>query len=99
MKRTITILTQEDYDHIQHWAELRFSISEIATMLMVDVVELRMALQDPRSDTSIAYNAGKVSSQIKRREKILELANNGNEWAIKILDGYEVKQTEEELMP
>jgi IS30 family transposase len=99
MKKSITLLTQEDLDHIKHWAELKFSISEIATMLMVDVVEIRMALQDQKSDIAIAYNAGKVSSQIKRREKILELAEKGNEWAIKILDGYEVKQTEEELMP
>ena len=99
MKKSITLLTQEDLDHIKHWAELKFSISEIATMLMVDVVEIRMALQDQKSDIAIAYNAGKVYSQIKRREKILELAEKGNEWAIKILDGYEVKQTEEELMP
>ncbi len=86
-------------ENIRHWAELKFSISEIATMLMVDVAELRIALQDPKSDVAISYNAGKVSSQVKRREKILELAEQGNEWAIKILDGYEIKQTEEELMP
>lgn len=97
--KTITLLTAEDLEHIKHWAELRFSLSEIATMLMVDVIELRMALQNPKSDIALAYNAGKVASQIKRREKILELAEQGNEWAIKILDGYEVKQTEEELMP
>ena len=77
----------------------KFSLSEIATMLMINIMELRMALQNPKSDIALAYNAGKVSSQIKRREKILELAEQGNEWAIKILDGYEVKQTEEELMP
>jgi hypothetical protein len=99
VNRSITILKEEDLENIRHWAELRFSLSEIATMLMVDMSELRLALQNPKSDISIAYNSGKVSSQIKRREKLLELANAGNEWAIKILDGYEVKQTEEELMP
>lgn len=97
--KSITLLTEEDLEHIKHWAELKFSLSEIATMLMIDIMELRMALQNPKSDIALAYNAGKVSSQIKRREKILELAEQGNEWAIKILDGYEVKQTEEELMP
>ncbi len=99
MIREITILTQEDLQTIEHYAELKFSLSEIATMLMVDVCQLRVAIQDPKSDISMCYNSGKLKSQIKRREAILKAANNGAEWAINLLDRYEMHQTEDELMP
>ena len=92
-------MNQEDLENIKHWAELRYTLSQIATMLMVDVAELRLAIQDRKSDIALAYNAGKLQSSIKRREKLLEMANNGSEFAIKILDSYEVDQIEEELMP
>lgn len=92
-------MNQEDLENIRHWAELRYTLSQIATMLMVDVAELRLAIQDPKSDIALAYNAGKLQSSIKRREKLLEMANNGSKFAIKILDSYEVDQIEEELMP
>ena len=92
-------MNQEDLENIKHWAELRYTLSQIAIMLMVDVAELRLAIQDRKSDIALAYNAGKLQSSIKRREKLLEMANNGSEFAIKILDSYEVEQIEEELMP
>jgi len=99
MNRTVTILNDADLENIRHWAELKYSISQIATMLMLDVAELRMALQDQKSQIAMAYNAGKLEGQITRREAVLKAANNGAEWAIKILDGWEKNQTEEELMP
>jgi len=99
MLREITILSAEDLKNVEHWAELKFSLSEIATMLLIDVVQLRLAIQDPKSDISLAYNAGKLKSQVKRREVILEAANKGAEWAINLLDKYEIHQKEDELMP
>ena len=99
MLREITILTQEDLKNIEHWAELKFSLSEIATMLMVDVGQLRLAMQTPPSDIAIAYNAGKLKSMVQRRETILKAANKGAEWAIELLDKYEIHQREDELMP
>ena len=97
--KSITLLTEEDLEHIKHWAELKFSLSEIATMLMIDIMELRMALQNPKSDIALAYNAGKLKSQVARREVILKAANRGAEWAINLLDKYEIHQKEDELMP
>lgn len=97
--RNITILTDADYQDIEHWATLRFSISQIATMLNVDVSELRLAIQNPHSAFARAYNSGKLKSSIKRREKLLEMAENGSIWAIETLDGYERNQREDELMP
>lgn len=93
------MFTEDDLENIRHWAELKFSLSQIATMLMTDVAELRMALQNPKSDVALAYNAGKLSSQIKMRETVLASANKGEEWAIKILAGWGNNQEEEELMP
>ena len=97
--REITVLTPDDLEKIKHYAELKFSLTEIATMLTVDVGQLRLAIQNPKSDVSLAYNAGKLLSSVKRRETILEAANKGAEWAIKLLDSYEVDQKEDELMP
>ena len=68
-------------------------------MLMVDVGQLRLALQTPQSDIAIAYNAGKLKSMVQRRETILKAANKGAEWAIELLDKYEIHQREDELMP
>lgn len=99
MNRTITILTPENLQELEHYAELRYSISQIAIMLHLDVAEFRVALMDPSSDIAEAYNAGKLKSSIKRRETILEAANKGAEWAIKLLDQYEIDQKEDELMP
>ncbi len=99
MNRNVTIMSEADLENIRHWAELKYSISQIATMLMCDVAELRMALQNPKSDIALAYNAGKLEGQIKRREAVLKAADGGAEWAIKILDGWEKNQTEDELMP
>lgn len=99
MIREITILTKKDLEDIEHWAELKFSLSEIATMLIIDVKQLRLSIQDPKSDISLAYNAGKLKSQIKRREIILKEAEIGEEWAINMLDKYEINQKEDELMP
>jgi len=97
--REITVLTPDDLENIKHYAELKFSLTEIATMLTVDVGQLRIAIQNPKSDVALAYNAGKLLSSVKRREVILEAANKGAEWAIKLLDSYEVDQKEDELMP
>lgn len=99
MLREITILTPDDIELIRHYAELRYSLTEIATMLTVDVGQLRMAILNPRSDVALAYNSGKLLSSVKRREAIFEAAGLGQEWAIKILDSYEVDQKEDELMP
>lgn len=97
--RNITILTESDYENIEHWAALRYSISQIALMLNIDIAELRMAMQNPSSEVARRYNSGKLKSSIKRREKLLEMAEKGSIWAMQTLDGYEVNQREDELMP
>ena len=97
--RNITILTESDYENIEHWAALRYSLSQIALMLNIDVAELRMAMQNPSSEVARRYNSGKLKSSIQRREKLVEMAEKGSIWAMQTLDGYEVNQREDELMP
>lgn len=97
--KTITLLTEQNLEEIRNLAALRYSISQIALMIGVDVAEFRLALQNPDSDISRAYNSGKLMSTIKRRKKLLELADRGSEWAMKLLDRYENNQREDELMP
>lgn len=97
--RNITILTESDFENIEHWAALRYSISQIATMLNVDISEFRMIMQNPSSELARRYNSGKLKSSIKRREKLMEMAESGSIWAMQTLDGYEKDQREDELMP
>lgn len=95
----ILILSPESLSELEHYAELRYSISQIATMLRVDVSDLRMAIQCSNNNIAEAYNAGKLKSSVARREVILGMANKGEEWAVKLLDKYEKDQLEDELMP
>lgn len=99
MVREISILSLDDLENIRHYAELRYSLTQIATMLTVDVGQLRLAILNPKSDVAMAYNSGKLLSSVKRREVILDAAEKGQEWAIKMLDMYEIDQREDELMP
>lgn len=99
MVREISILSLEDLENIRHYAELRYSLTQIATMLTVDVGQLRLAILNPKSDVAMAYNSGKLQSSVKRREVIFEHAEKGELWAIKMLDMYEIDQREDELMP
>lgn len=95
----VLVLEPDTLREIEHLAELRFSLSQIATMVHVDVVALRLAIAGGRSEIAEAYNAGRLRSAIARREALLTAANNGEEWAIRLLDKYEIDQREEELMP
>ena len=95
----ILILSPESLSELKHYAELRYSISQIATMLRVDPGDLRIAIQGGNNDIAEAYNAGKTKSSVARRELILAMANKGQEWAVKLLDKYEKDQLEDELRP
>ena len=56
-------------------------------------------MQNPSSELARRYNSGKLKSSINRREKLVEMAENGSIWAMQTLDGYEKDQREDELMP
>lgn len=92
----IRTLLPEELELVKHYAELKFSYSQIATMLLLDVVAFRRQMEDPESKLARAYAAGKLLSQVKRREMLLREAEKGHEWAIRLLDQYEIKQNEEE---
>lgn len=82
---------------VRHYASLKFSISEIATILLLDPEQLRRQILSPSDPLHVAYESGKLLSQVKYREKILEAADGGHSWAIGILEHWAAQQLEEEL--
>ena len=82
---------------VRRYASLKFSISEIATILLLDPEQLRRQILSPSDPLHVAYESGKLQSQVKYREKILAKAEEGHSWAIGILEHWAALQLEEEL--
>lgn len=82
---------------VRRYASLKFSISEIATILLLDPEQLRRQILSPSDPLHAAYESGKLESQLKYREKIKAKAEEGQAWAITILEHWSRQQLEEEL--
>ncbi len=82
---------------VKNYASLKFAVSEIATILLLDPEQLRRQITSPADPFHQAYESGKLESQVKYREKIRVKAEEGQTWAITLLEKWEKKQLEEEL--
>lgn len=91
------MITENVCEQIREYASLRYTISQIAIMMGIDVEELRMKISDKDSVISRAYHAGILDSQRKYRESIKKKAESGCVWAITIIEKWERQQKEEEL--
>lgn len=97
-KKSLYILPNDEIlAQIENYASMKFSISEIATLLHLDYEQLRRQIAAPADPIRSAYEAGKLKGQLKYREKIRLKAEEGEVWAISILERWEKKQLEEEL--
>ena len=97
MNKSKTPLSETQLQKIQDDAGMRFTISEIALMLDMPVEEFRRRVNDPEDELAKAYTRGKLEAERKYREKLQQLAEGGNAWAIRILESKSIKQQEEEL--
>lgn len=95
--KTYTIADSELCSKVRHYASLRYTISEIATLLMFPVEELRMRVSNPNDPLALAYKSGRLESQTKYREAVRKKAEDGSAWAIAVIEGWEMRQLEEEL--
>ena len=93
---TIIVADQETLRQVREYASLKFTITEIATMLFLDAEQLRRQINAPGA-LHDAYEAGKLESQIKYRQKVKEKAEAGDSWAIALLEHWAAQQLEEEL--
>lgn len=93
----IILPTPELVADVRKYASLKFSLSEIATLLQLDLEQLRRQCLAPAGALHSAYEAGKLESQLKYREKIKAAAEKGQAWAIAILEHWGRQQLEEEL--
>ncbi len=95
--KTFTIPDDDLCGKIRYLASLRYTISEIATILLMPADELRLRFANPKDPLACAYKAGKVESQAKYRCRVKKAAEDGESWAISIIEGWERRQLEEEL--
>lgn len=93
----ITLLSAEALKQIKHLSSLRYTISQIATIMMIPVEELRRRIANPDDAVSMAYHSGKLESQEVYRRKVKESAEKGCEWAIILIEKWNQDQLEEEL--
>lgn len=55
-----------------------FSIKTAATILEIDLVELKNEIRNPSSEIRRAYYKGFYSQELKLRESIIDLAHRGS---------------------
>ncbi len=82
------MISQNKIEDIKKYAELFFSISEIAILIDVDIDELREAIENKKSEISKAYHKAKLKKEVEIREQEIELASLGNNKAIEQVEKY-----------
>ncbi len=98
MDDSIVKLNDEQLNQLENLASLRYSISEIELMLHIPSGLLKRTITNEESDEHKRYVAGKFMAQISYRMAVKNAADHGQEWAIKIMNDWSMKQNEEDLM-
>ena len=95
--KEIKDITKEDLADIQKLATLKYTITQIALMKDICVSEFKKAMLDTGSQVYAAYTAGKLEGQLAYRYNVLSQAKAGQQWAIEMLERWEIAQKEEEF--
>lgn len=95
--QTIWNPTAEDLANIKRMAALRYPPSSIAHALKVPYSEFSRHLAKKDGDVWEVYNDAKIEGEIKYRQTTQAAAERGEEWAIKIIEGWNREQLKEEL--
>lgn len=98
MEDGIIILNEEQLNQLESLASLKFTISEIELMFHIPPGALRRSIANEESLEHQRYIAGKLISQLTYRQSVQKAANNGEDWAIKIMEDWGMKQNEEDMM-
>lgn len=91
------VLDAANLGQIKKLASLKYSPLQIALMLEIPVVDFRLMLADTDSPASHAYRSGKLESTIAYRNRVRVEAEAGEEWAINMLEKWEIQQKEDEF--
>lgn len=94
---SIVVLLEKQLQDLRKLAALRYTISEIALMLDVPVEALRLRMTDRASPEYRAYAAGCLESEIPHRDRVRKEAENGEEWAIRMIEKWKTAQQADEL--
>lgn len=89
--------TADDLQNVNKLAMLRYPIRKIALSIGVPESEFRRQLTIADTPLSQTYHSGKIQSELTYRNKVREMAERGEEWAIKIIERWAMDQTKEEL--
>lgn len=95
--KTIWTPTPKDLDDVKKMASIRFRISQIARAIAVPESELRRLLAVKESPVATAYEEGKILGEMKYKQTTQQAAERGEEWAIRMVERWEMEQRKEEL--
>ena len=95
--KDIKDISREDLETIKKLAMLKYTITQIALLIGVCVADFRKSMLDTGSEVYKAYNAGKLEGQLAYRSNVLSQAQSGQQWAVEMLEKWEISQKEEEL--
>lgn len=71
-------MTEEELHELEKWAELPYSLEDLAIIARVDVAALRVALDDPDSPIGNAIKRGRLIGQGHLYKKLSTLSNQGS---------------------
>lgn len=94
---TIWTPTAEDLQNVSKLSMLRYPIVKIALALGVPAGEFRRLLAVTDGPLAQAYYSGKLQSELTYREKVRQMAERGEEWAVKMVEHWEMEQAKQEL--
>lgn len=94
---TVWIPNAKDLEDVKKLAGIRYRISQIARAIGVPESELRRLLSVKESDVATAYEEGKILGEMKYRMTTQQAADRGEEWAIRMIERWEMEQRKEEL--
>lgn len=81
---------------IEEYAGLFLTVDEISLLLDIDPAELRRDIRHGKSERARAYNRGKLKSILEVRRQTVAFAKKGSPAAEELVQGYIVKQKNNE---
>mgnify|MGYP002622299725 CR=1 FL=1 len=88
--------TPADLANVKKLAILRYSFSAISMAIGVPQSEFRRLMADSSSPLYEAYHAGKIEGEMAYRQKVVNIANSGEEWAVRMIEAWNREQLKEE---
>lgn len=91
------IPSEAELQQVSDLANLRYPISKISIIMRIPIREFCRQVSVPGNPVEQAYQRGKLSSEIKYRQSVKEQAEKGIQWAVEMVQLWDIEQKKEEL--